>query len=295
VSAIPRPFLAGFFVLLFGLVDASQAATNYRSEFDVCRPARFWARRAGTENAGTDLVIRFGHDSDNCLTICGETLRDTNAVSADSMLEGLCTTRKAPLQAKLARELLAGALSCRSQHLDNDCLDLFDFCNTACTDPAETAEDRLCVGYLKCSTRGGYFDLDTKKCVVGTCSISHTYCGRNNTPCPDGETCEAFDNNCASHPIEFFDPEPAPSSAKTCRTARASSCTIVGPGETICTQGAKDVAVEVCPQESCDGHCSAAETSGGCGCDGESCGWRDGCLDRDTVCPGVCEDGGGPD
>lgn len=279
------------------LAMPASAEVNPLSEIDVCRPAGFWQTHAGSEKGAPNIVLELLDDgnttSDDCLRICGEIIDETTVNSADSALEGLCISPKSGASIQLARQLIAATLSCLVATGDPNCLEGSEYCNDACADGETDADDELCQGYLECTTKGGAYGLDGS-CATGTCSISGETCGSGYDACPDGETCVPFENSCALAPLVNeglaidYDPEPRASSSKACNAATKSKCTVVGPNEAECETGTESGGLEVCPDDSCAGMCLGQATSG-CYCDVLSCVEDDGCLDRDIVCPTVCD------
>jgi hypothetical protein len=131
--------------------------------------------------------------------------------------------------------------------------DVFDACNTACAAgnvEATVGTDTVdCIGAIDCFNNGGQFDNATGVCTTGTCAVGGADCSEEN-PCATGE-CIPLANSC--HQTEFADAEfPLPNDSLSpsdpcfekqgpagsndeCKTANKTTCTIIPPGESLCT------------------------------------------------------------
>lgn len=315
-SAFPRITVAAI-----GLVAwAAFAPAVPASEIPVCREAGFWQTHGGSEKGAPNIVQDLIAQAGDCIDVCGELLQSTAVDDADSALEGLCVSSKSKPSIQLARQAIAAALSCVISSGDPDCLEGSSFCNDACADGVQDERDTLCQAYLSCTVSGGWLDLVSLGCWLGTCSIDATPCGTGGAAsCPAGQTCVPYSDSCALAPLVNdelgldFDPLPAASSSKACNAASKSACTFVGPKEANCEDGSNGEGPETCPTtttttttttstststttllaRSCEGYCGQNDTappgSGpNCYCDLLSCSMGDGCFDRDVQCPDLC-------
>jgi hypothetical protein len=161
------------------------------------------------------------------LTICGQTITNTEVGHVHSALEAICVSPKGDDRLQLGRQLSATALNCiLSRSDDSTCPgggqtggvcrgvtieEVFNACNSACAAGQTTANLDLtsvsCISALDCFNNGGVFDLGTGECGEA-----------------EGQSCLAreLDNGC----FGFEPPGPA-GSPGACNQARKNDVTIL--------------------------------------------------------------------
>jgi hypothetical protein len=188
--------------------QGGQCAQGYDTCLGTCRPPLFWGWHAGTEKQGTNITLAVLQSTTGArLTVCGETLDDTDKNSASSTVEALCLpTPKAGeiSQLQLAKQLTAAKLNCVANGEEPECLSLISACDTICQTPgASTASLAACIQDLELLNGG--LSLYAPECeqgvLLGGVSAS-----------PAGST-------------------------KKCYDANKTDCTITGTGETACKAG----------------------------------------------------------
>jgi hypothetical protein len=202
------------------------------AEAAICRGAGFFGTHGGTEKSASANITQALLDDFNAvnnpdLTICGQTITNTEVGSVHSALEAICIGPKGNSALQLARQLTAVALSCILTNSDDAicpgggqaggvCFgisieEVFNACNSACAAGDATAEvdgkQISCIGALDCFNNGGAFDVDTGKCGEVA-----------------GESCldRDLENGC----FDFQPPGPA-GSPRACNEARRNDITIL--------------------------------------------------------------------
>jgi hypothetical protein len=233
---------------------------------EFCRTPGFWGTHAAVDSekaCSQDITGAVLAAAGGSISICGETIDDTDVDSADSAVEALCVRVQGQITRQLARQLTAARLNCIvSGEAGGPCNDIsvndvFDACNTACVAGEVSAtvgsEEINCIDALDCFNNGGSFDSATGVCSTGTCVVGGAACGPDH-PCASGE-CQANAGNC--HETDFSDTSfslpndslpasdacsgkqgPAGSSEQ-CKSANKTQCTIIQPGEAQCLTGTK--------------------------------------------------------
>jgi hypothetical protein len=198
----------------------------------ICRGAGFFATHGGIENSGSTnitlaLLEDFNAVNEPDLTICGQTITNTEVGSVHSALEAICIGPKGNSALQLALQLTTAALNCILTNSDDAicpgggqaggvCFgisieEVFNACNSACAAGETTTEvdgnEVSCIGALDCFNSGGAFDVATGKCGEVA-----------------GESCldRDLENGC----FDFQPPGPA-GSPRACNDARKNDITIL--------------------------------------------------------------------
>ncbi len=225
------------------LIQVTASATCCAPQIEaICRTPGFWGTHAGTEKPNsqniTQAVINAAGGS---LSVCGETINNTNLNVLDSGLEAMCVSIKGAIQLQLARQLTAASLNCVMTDGNADCTGmalqgLFSSCNAACvanTDPTLMDD---CRKKLDCWNNGG-IPLDSGMCQLGTCEGGAAPCEKNEDCGLNPETgaqimCVPTPGNCHDRPLVNedlglnFDPPGAAGSSDACNSAIKNSCNI---------------------------------------------------------------------
>ena len=180
----------------------------------TCRTPGFWGTHAGVEkNASVNITQQVITDCGGCLSICGESVTNTDLQNASSAVEAICVSVAADIRLQLARQLTAASLNCCVSGAGSDCAGLpspneqpswyevFAFCNDACADGI-TEDTQVCIDALDCLNNGGNIVgvVDSKvQCQTGTCQPAldgPISCGENLPACPTETACEDLTNTC---------------------------------------------------------------------------------------------------
>jgi hypothetical protein len=235
---------------------------------EFCRTPGFWGTHADADPdkaCSQDITSAVIAAAGGSITICGETLTAAATTAppppngnASSAIEAMCVRVQGQPARQLARQLTAARLNCIVSGETGGACDgvsvneVFDLCNAACPADIEVtigSDTVNCIDALDCFNNGGQFDNATGVCTTGTCSVGGADCSEDN-PCAEGE-CIPLPNNC--HNTEFADVEfPLPNdslpasnpcfekqgpagSDDECKAANKSTCTIIPPGESLCS------------------------------------------------------------
>jgi hypothetical protein len=170
----------------------------------------------------------------------------------------MCINEVGGTTKQLVRQLTAAALNCGVSGGTCDCegssiTETYAACDAACIAGQTSAlvGGNLvdCTSAIDCFNNGGIFDNATNTCKIGNCITLEGAdvgdCGLDGV-CPDGSSCVPVPGNCHDRdlPAEICDSSEkcAASSSRTCKEAKDSACTVVGPGETqckVCVNGSK--------------------------------------------------------
>ncbi|HEY3123501.1 MAG TPA: hypothetical protein VGK70_05510 [Thermoanaerobaculia bacterium] len=233
---------------------------------EFCRTPGFWGTHAAVDAdkaCSQNITLAVLGAAGGSISVCGETIDDTDVDSADSAVEAICVPVKGQQTRQLARQLTAARLNCIvSGEAGGPCNgisinDIFDACNTACAagnvSATVASEEVSCIDAIDCFNNGGSFDPATGACSVGTCSDGGAACGPD-LPCATGE-CVPNADNC--HDTDFSDVDfalpndslPASNacsgkqgpagSSEECKAAHKTPCTVIQPGEAQCLTGTK--------------------------------------------------------
>ena len=105
---------------------------------EICRTPGFWGTHAGTEHRRSSNLTQLVIDAAGGeLSICGQTIDNTNVGNVNSAVEAMCVRIEGQQQRQLARQLTAMALNCVVSGGDSDCTgtsveQLFAEANAAC-------------------------------------------------------------------------------------------------------------------------------------------------------------------
>jgi Bacterial Ig-like domain (group 1) len=155
----------------------------------ICRTPGFWGTHGGEEksisvNITLALLEAYNAVNEPDLTICGQTITNTDVGSVNSALEAICVNKIGESNGllQLARQLTAAALNCiitNSQEPDGEACpsagltgavcdtvsieDIFNACNDACAAGETTVEidgeTVGCIGAIDCFNNGGSFEF----------------------------------------------------------------------------------------------------------------------------------------
>jgi hypothetical protein len=199
--------------------------------------------RSCSQNITLQTIQLTASDS---ISVCGETINDTDVNSAGSALEAICVSPQGDQRLQLARQLTAMALNCLASGWGAACQSaptgiqtLWTTCNSACTSNSTLVAE--CVGRVDCFNNGGTLNANGQ-CITGACSGTSPAvpCGPE-VPCASGECQETASCHTRELPSSVLGgnasdcPDPGPAgSSTTCKAARKTPCQIVGPGEAAC-------------------------------------------------------------
>jgi hypothetical protein len=165
----------------------------------ICRTPGFF----GTHATVTQAILTQAGGS---ISVCGQTLNNTNVGSNQSTEEALCVAVKGNQNLQLARQLTALALNCTISGLGSNCANdptlstLFSTCNSACTGSSSKTVNS-CISAIDCFNNGGVPQSD------GSCGTS-----------PNG--------SCHDRDLPSSLPSGSADSSKSCNAATQNSCTI---------------------------------------------------------------------
>lgn len=263
---------------------------------EICRGPGYYQTHSGYEKDSANVGQEILDALDGGIEVCGQIVDETTDLGQlDSALEGLCMRTQGVKQRQLYRFLLTTAFNCAiseggngddvfdPEECDNILASFVDVkftdCSALCAGDPVGDEPTLqdCKDQLGCFNGGGRW-IDGE-CEKGTCEVdTDVYCS-DDEDCPDEQACVVFEDACTREDLCSEDltsaakvcPKKGPaSSPKICKDARKNDCTI-----------------DNCPtDDTCEGRCGGQAPSG-CWCDSLSCGFGDGCADRDSFCD-VC-------
>jgi hypothetical protein len=242
-------------VTQFNFSDSAVCSATCQNE--ICRTPGFWGTHAGTEKKNsqniTQQVINAGGGS---LTVCGQSIDNTNLGCGDSAVEAICVSIKGEQKLQLARQLTAAALNCIMTNGTADCSgvsidQLFADCNAVCQGTDVPGWDMgKCTDAIDCFNNGGVYNPDLMKmCQTGKCSDNGAPCNENDLSQCGADasinpfwayitgveipTCIPLEGNCHDRELCnedlglcFDNPGPAGSS-KACNAAIGNSCTVI--------------------------------------------------------------------
>ena len=104
---------------------------------EICRTPGFWGTHAGTEHRRSTNLTQLVIDAGGPLSICGQTIDNTDVGNVNSAVEAMCVRIEGEQQRQLARQLTAMALNCIVSGGGADCSGtsvegLFADANAAC-------------------------------------------------------------------------------------------------------------------------------------------------------------------
>jgi hypothetical protein len=192
---------------------------------DICRTPGFWAEHADQDpdkHCSQDITGAAIAACGGSISVCGQTITNTNLDNAHSALEAMCIKVRGTQTLQLARQLTAAQLNCcvtGDVTIGNDCsvADLINTCNAVCagTSTAKTVGD--CISAIDCFNNGGTFSNGT--CTPGGANNCH------NQALPLSDL-NLPNNNPASG--QCFGQQGAAGSPDECNTARnGNSCVVI--------------------------------------------------------------------
>ena len=204
----------------------------------ICRTPGFFGTHGGEEKANSTnitlaLLEAFNAVNDPDLTICGQTITNTDVGSVNSALEAICVSPKGDSRLQLARQLMAAALNCIITNSDEPNAvacpsaglegavcggvsneDIFNACNEACAvgDLTVTIDSEVisCIGALDCFNNGGSFEFDE--------ALGEFACLEVADSCHD----QPLDQGCFD-----FEPPGSAGSPRACNDARKNEVNIL--------------------------------------------------------------------
>ena len=137
---------------------------------EICRTPGFWGTHAGTENRRSTNLTQMTIDAAGGeLSVCGQTIDNTNVGNANSAVEAMCVAVRGQLERQLARQLTAMALNCVVSGGNADCSGttvegLFTDANAACIAGGGGPELGSWIDQVDCFNNGGQY-IDGQ-CVI---------------------------------------------------------------------------------------------------------------------------------
>ncbi|MGM0657796.1 MAG: DUF7507 domain-containing protein, partial [Pseudomonadota bacterium] len=186
---------------------------------EICRTPGFWGTHAGTEKRrSSDLAQAAIDAAGGELSICGQTIDNTDVGNVNSAVEAMCVRVQGEQQRQLARQLTAMSLNCIVSGGTADCTgtsvdSLFDDANDACTIGGGGPELGPWIDRVDCFNNGGQFDE-----AAGECRID----GSDPNNCQNRELDESTDI------FDEISPLPGPAgSSRACSSARRNGIEVV--------------------------------------------------------------------
>ncbi len=134
----------------------------------ICRTPGFWGTHGGEEQPRSQNITQAVIDAGGGLSICGESIINTDVDDASSAIEATCIHVKGKIERQLARQLTAAALNCIISGGGADCSgtalysSIFSSCNDICADKNSGADVprsdmTACIAHIDCLNNGGIF------------------------------------------------------------------------------------------------------------------------------------------
>ena len=184
---------------------------------EICRTPGFWGTHAGTENRrSTNLTQQVIDAAGGELSVCGQTIDNTNVGNVNSAVEAMCVRIQGELQRQLARQLTAMALNCVVSGGGADCTgtsveDLFADANAACEAGGGGPQLGSWIDQVDCFNNGGQY-------VDGMCVIDPD----------DPNNCQNRDLREATDIFDGVSPFPGPAgSPRACSAANGNGIKVV--------------------------------------------------------------------
>ncbi len=135
----------------------------------ICRTPGFWGTHGGEEKPRSQNITQALIDFAGGLSICGESIINTDVDDAASAIEAICKHVAGKIERQLARQLTAAALNCVISGGGADCAgsplysSIFSSCNDICADKnggadVPRSDMTACIAQIDCLNNGGIFE-----------------------------------------------------------------------------------------------------------------------------------------